>query len=132
MSNEDTARKIAGHLRRGLERIDSHTAQRLQAARNAALDRYNPRSVYEMAWAGAGSRSGYARYFNFRYLFSTAALVLVVIGGGLYWQNVQYYAQINRQANEFAELDAGLLTDDLPIPAYLDNGLDSWLKRSSQ
>jgi hypothetical protein len=31
-----------------------------------------------------------------------------------------------------AEVDAGLLTDELPINAYLDKGFDSWLKRSSR
>ena len=31
-----------------------------------------------------------------------------------------------------AEIDAGLLTDDLPFNAYLDNNFEAWLKRSSQ
>ena len=31
-----------------------------------------------------------------------------------------------------ADLDARLLTDDLPIDAYLDKGFDSWLKRQQR
>ena len=36
------------------------------------------------------------------------------------------------QANDIAEIDASLLTDDLPINAYLDNNFEAWLKRSLQ
>jgi hypothetical protein len=31
-----------------------------------------------------------------------------------------------------ADLDVRLLTDDLPIDAYLDKGFDSWLNRQSR
>ena len=30
---------------------------------------------------------------------------------------------------ELAEIDSQLLTDDLPIDAYLDRGFQNWLKR---
>ena len=33
---------------------------------------------------------------------------------------------------ELAEIDAGLLTDELPISAYLDKGFDSWVTGSSR
>ena len=60
-------------------------------------------------------------------LLPMTALLLGLAGtGAVYWQN------LTRQANELAEIDAGLLSDDLPINAYLDNGLDSWLKRPHQ
>ena len=130
MNNEDLARKIVRRLDQGLADISPNTAQRLQAARQAALKKYRPQPAYGLAWIGAmAGRSGYANYLNFRYLLPSAALALTLIGGGIYWQN---YAQIAARANEIAEIDAGLLTDDLPIPAYLDNGLDAWLKRSPQ
>ena len=45
--------------------------------------------------------------------------------GIAYWQNG------SSPASEMAEIDAGLLSDELPINAYLDKGFDSWLKRSS-
>jgi hypothetical protein len=35
-------------------------------------------------------------------------------------------------ASEIADIDAGLLTDELPLDAYLDQGFDSWLKRYSR
>ncbi len=41
------------------------------------------------------------------------------------WQETQ-------NIREIEEIDAAVLTDDLPIDAYIDKGFDAWLKRSSQ
>jgi hypothetical protein len=62
-------------------------------------------------------------YFNPRYLLPLVALLLAIMGA-VYWQT--------QQSDEAAEIDANLLSGDLPIDAYLDKGLDSWLKRTSQ
>jgi hypothetical protein len=40
----------------------------------------------------------------------------------LHWQQTQRLAEIE-------EIDAELLTDDLPIDAYLDRGFEAWLKK---
>ncbi len=40
------------------------------------------------------------------------------------------YVQTNGVMSGIADIDLGLLTDDLPIDAYLDKDFDSWLKRS--
>ena len=37
-----------------------------------------------------------------------------------------------QQVREFEELDAQILTSDLPIDAYLDRGFQHWLKTSSE
>jgi hypothetical protein len=57
-------------------------------------------------------------------LIAATALVLAM-AGVLYWQST-------RPTNGIAEIDLYLLTDELPINAYLDKGFDSWLKRSSR
>ncbi|MND08302.1 hypothetical protein D3C83_308320 [compost metagenome] len=41
---------------------------------------------------------------------------------------VQYWQQ-DRRIAEIEEIDAQLLTDDLPIDAYLDRGFENWLKQ---
>jgi len=43
---------------------------------------------------------------------------------------VQYWQQ-NQRSAEIEEIDAQLLTDDLPIDAYLDRGFQNWLKQRS-
>ena len=57
-------------------------------------------------------------------MLALGLLVLSLIGV-TYWQIVL-------QANDIADVDASLLTDDLPINAYLDSNFEAWLKRSSQ
>ena len=50
--------------------------------------------------------------------------LLLALAGTAYWQILQ-------QDDNNDEIDSLLLSDDLPINAYLDKGFDAWLKRSS-
>jgi hypothetical protein len=54
-----------------------------------------------------------------------AGLLVLGMLGATYWQ-------IAMQGNDNAEIDASLLSGELPIDAYLDSGFEAWLKRSSQ
>jgi hypothetical protein len=97
-------------------------AQRLQQAREQALTRQRPEPAAVLAWAdnvvgGIGGWGGIA----LRVLLPLA--LLVGSGAALYtWQQ-------NQRAAELEEIDAQLLTDDLPIDAYLDRGFQNWLKK---
>jgi len=55
-------------------------------------------------------------------------LPTLVLAAGLFaiwsWQEDQ-------RANDVEEIDAMLLTDDLPIDAYLDKGFEAWLRKVS-
>jgi hypothetical protein len=51
-----------------------------------------------------------------------AALILALVG-------IQYWQQ-QPSVEEIEEIDAAILTGDLPINAYLDKSFDTWLKRS--
>ena len=127
MNESEIASKIVRHLDQGLGTIKQGTLYQLQSARKAALDRYRdaPQPVLGMAWAGnLASRVSQNRYFNARNVLALGLLVLSLIGI-TYWQLVV-------QANDMADVDANLLTDDLPINAYLDTNFEAWLKRSSQ
>ena len=123
----ELARKIVQHLRHGVDLLDPRTCERLLAARKVALSRYHeqPEPVLGLAWAGqAMARISDHRYFGARHWVAVTTLVLA-LAGFAYWQSMG-------PANELAEIDVGLLTDDLPINAYLDKGFDSWLKRASR
>ena len=127
MNEPELARKIVQHLDHGLDQIKQGTLYQLQSARKAALDRYReaPQPVLGLAWAGdIAFRISHSRYFNARNLLALGLLLLSLIGV-TYWQ-------VMTQANDIAEIDASLLTSDLPINAYLDSGFEAWLKRSSQ
>jgi hypothetical protein len=127
--DHELAGRIAGYLKEGVRDLDPAVADRLLAARKVALSRYQGEKQPAWSWAWAaqavGRRTGPRQAGALQMVAAGAALVAAVIGF-TYWQNY------NGQASELAEVDAGLLTDELPIDAYLDKGFDSWLKRSSR
>lgn len=120
MNEPELGRKIAQLLDRGLDNIEQNTLNRLQSARRASLEnRLVVEETLVPAGDGAAVRDGYFRNFNTKNLLSLVALLLVLASFS-YWQTLQY-------GDENEEIDILLLTDDLPINAYLDNELDVWL-----
>lgn len=102
---------------------------RLRAAREAALARQRreqPRMA--PAWILAMGRRisdsvNQPSTFALNLLLSVLLLALgaFVIG--------QFHER--QTAAEIEEIDAAVLTGELPLDAYLDKGFDAWLKRSS-
>ena len=114
------ARRIRHFLDQGT-RLDASTAERLRAARELALERQRPEPTPVLAWADNvfGNGWGWAGV-SARVLLPAAALIVAV--AGIYsWQEKQRLAEI-------VEIDSQLLTDDLPIDAYLDRGFQAFLK----
>ena len=104
-------------------RLDQGMLARLSAARDKALARQLvTRPVTGLAWADnvIGSFGGFTG-FSFRLVLPVVVLIagLAAING---WQQ-------NLRVAEVEEIDALLLTDDLPIDAYLDKGFEAWLKK---
>jgi len=123
---DDLGRRIAGLLDAGADDLSAAQRERLSAARRMALTRHQPGKA--RAWlpllAPAGGPSWTERrLLGVPYLIPTAALIL-----GLAAVTYMHWSP----STDIADIDAGLLTDDLPINAYLDQGFDSWLKRSSR
>ncbi len=124
MNEQQIAYRVKQHLNRGLE-LDAGKLARLKAAREQALARHCVESrVSLLAWADnvVGGLGGIA-WFP-RVLLPTVVLVL-----GLIAVNQWHESQV---AAEIEEIDAAVLTGDLPLDAYLDKGFDAWLKRSSR
>jgi len=100
---------------------DSRILERLRMAREQALAHQKPEKAPALAWAGnlGGRDGGFGSWTRV-----VVPLALLVIGlAGLYtWQQKQKVADVE-------ELDAQLLSDDLPIDAYLDKGFEVWLKK---
>lgn len=123
----ELARRIVRHLDSGVEHLDAGTRDRLLAARRRALSRYQerPAAVTGLAWAGhALGRFAEDHGVGARHWIALSLLVLA-LAGVVYWKSAA-------PGNDLAEIDTGLLTDELPISAYLDKGFDSWLKRPSR
>lgn len=101
-------------------RLDAGITERLRVSREQALLAKKPERVPALAWAG-GSEAGWPVLgeWSVRLIVPMLALVfgLLAIYG---WQQ-------DHQVAELVEIDAQLLTDDLPIDAYLDKGFEAWL-----
>ena len=123
MNEHQFGSKVRQVLNQGL-RLDAGVSARLKAAREQALERQRPEPAHGFAWAGnvVGSLGGWAGV-SFRVLLPSAMLAVAVAG--------VYVWQQNQRAAEVEELDALLLTDDLPIDAYLDRGFQNYLKKTS-
>ena len=123
---DELAGRIARLLDEGAGQLAPSLRDRLYEARTLALSHHRDRKterglVPALATPIANVTEG--SVFGVRYLIPVAALVLGLIG-------VVYVNTTGGVSNDIADIDVGLLTDELPINAFLDQGLDSWLKRS--
>jgi len=125
----DFAKKITGYLDASNRELKSGTLYRLQQARAAALAHAQaPRRAPELALARAGSGGTMAGprpfYAQVRFWIGVGLIAFA----GLGWQQWQAYQAVR----DAEEVDAQLLTSDLPIDAYLDRGFQVWLKTADQ
>ena len=111
-------RSVALRLAEGAEGMPYETRERLRAARVRALAaRQKPATAPVVA--GRGAAATLALGGDKRSLFNRSASVLplLVLAAGLV---LIHTIQTERRASELAEVDAALLTDDLPPAAYAD------------
>lgn len=126
MREREIAQAIVRTLEDGTLKLDRGTLTRLATARDQALARHDTAPAWSLAWAGhAKSRLFEQPATGLRQILPVAILILGLIAI-VFWQSG------NGRGYELADIDARLLTDDLPLDAYLDKGFDSWLKRQSR
>ena len=123
MNEQEFALRIKQELDLGSHRLPASVQSRLQAARLQALDR-KPARVGVLSLAGIGRLvEEHAREWLAQ-VVSAVALSLMMVAGS--------HLTATQRAVENEEIDSALLSDDLPIDAYLDRGFVAWLKRNSQ
>lgn len=122
MNEREFTTRIKENLNFGLGRLDAKVSKGLEAARQRALQAYEPAHAHAFHWASDHGGRTHGRHHPMRRWLSLAML-LAALGGALYWQQAMM---------EEEEVDAALLSDDLPVNAYLDHGFHEWLDRSLQ
>jgi len=124
MNEKEFGGKVASLLKTGLDSINDGTAAKLKSARLEALARYDSKArVTGLVLAGTNG-GHFGGLFSQRPMLwapIVAALLALAIGG--YWQ----YSQ-----NDSDDIDAFLLSGDLPVHAYIDKDFEAWLKGSSR
>ncbi|HEY5761809.1 MAG TPA: DUF3619 family protein [Rhodocyclaceae bacterium] len=114
---------IRKNLDRGLLELPPDTVRRLDDARHRALASRNS-AAGQVALAGnleltLGLWAFRPRVFGF---LSVALLVLATLA----------FLHGQRHIHQIEELDSAILTDDLPLEAYLDKDFDQWLRRGTR
>ena len=126
--DHELAEKVVRLLNHGTAQIGAKTAAKLLEARKEALAHFQekpvPAWVPEWASASVGRLGLFSEPFSYNLRAGFVLLALLAsLAGAVAWQTMA------QQGSEIADIDEGLLTDELPINAYLDKGFDSWLKR---
>lgn len=122
MNEQEFALWIKQELDQGSHQLSPAVQFRLQAARRRALDR-QPTRIRALSLAGVG------RLFEDHARAWLAPAATVIALSLMFVAGSQLTAA--QQAGEMEEIDSALLSDDLPIDAYLDRGFVKWLKRDS-
>jgi hypothetical protein len=125
---DEFGRASAALLSQGAQSLPANIKDRLYEARKKALAVRKPEKVRVKAPALAGTSGNWAGSFKsssslWDTLSWVAPLVVLVFGliGIAQWQN-------ESRINDIAEVDAALLTDDVPPDAYADSGFMAFLK----
>ncbi|HAT30168.1 MAG TPA: DUF3619 domain-containing protein [Janthinobacterium sp.] len=127
MNTEDInfAYKVRHALNERLDHLPPATTSRLAGARAAALARKKadaPQAVARSVVAGTVGRF-FAQPFSWVMRMSVVVPLLVMAAGlvGI------YQFEQEQKIAELAELDAAVLSDELPLSAYLDHGFNAYL-----
>jgi len=125
--NAELGTKIAQILDQSASNVGSRTEKRLLDIRKLALTNYKqqPMPAWALVSANNGRLGQLLAPLGYKASFWTALAVIVTT---VVFLNARHTVDSSRIA-EIAEIDMGLLTSELPIDAYLDKGLDSWLKQ---
>ena len=124
------AYKIRHALNEQLDHLPASTTDRLAAARAAALARKKPEETFlQVKTASSGWRQAFANFGGLvsapamsRLAVAVPVLALVIGMGGMYQHEQQ------QQIAELADIDAAVLSDELPLTAYLDPGFSAYLE----
>jgi hypothetical protein len=133
MTPEDQlAARITAVLDQGKDALRAGTAYRLQQARAAALARLDPAAadvrVLTPAFAGGAHGRAVIGRRSWGGPVRWAGVLLIAAAATFGWQQWRAFQQVQ----EFQDLDAQILSSELPLDAYLDRGFLNWLKDDAE
>jgi hypothetical protein len=130
---EEFGCRVAARLAGGTDELSYEVRERLRAARTRALEARKAMAMNSApAIVGRGASATLALGGGDDVSWGNriaSALPLLVLAAGLVLLHV---VQTDQRASEIAEVDAALLTDDLPPAAYADPGFVQFLKSGGE
>ena len=124
MNEKDFAQKITRSLNWGLSHIEEDKLAKLRAGRRQAMDAYRePVKIF-----GLVTVSGQMRDVSHWIRKPLFWLPLLAISAAIIAYSLNSTDDVY---DDVGELDAKILTGELPIDAFLDKDFASWVKESS-
>ena len=122
------AYKVRHALNEHLDHLPASTADRLASARKMAVSRKKAHAPVRLAQRQlAGNIASFFATPLMNRMGVVVPLLALVIGlAGIYEHEEQ------ERVAELAELDAAVLSDELPLTAYLDQGFNAYLAQRGQ
>ena len=102
-----------------IEHIEHSTLIQLQIKRLKVLENYQSASGIVNSGNGASVYRGHENNFGVGKILLLLALLLTLVS--------MIYTQFGDHGLKFISLNKLILTNDLPIDAYIDNEFDEWL-----
>ncbi|HZS69334.1 MAG TPA: DUF3619 family protein [Burkholderiales bacterium] len=121
MNEPQFAARIRHLLNQGAH-LEPRVADRLKVARELALSRQRAERAPVLVWADNVLGNGWGWGSLSARVVLPVVMLAVAVFGIYRWQE-------NQRLAEVVEIDTQLLTDDLPIDAYLDRGFQNFLKK---
>src|SRR5438309_7315208 len=130
------AYKIRHALNQNLDHLPASTTDRLAAARALALSRKKADTPRAAAVRDQVRQQARRPAFDLRAVLAmpwalraavAAPLLAMVVGLVGVYQNAR-----EQRVAELAELDAAVLSDELPLTAYIDHGFNAYLAQQQQ
>ncbi|MEQ1719948.1 MAG: DUF3619 family protein [Nitrosomonas sp.] len=116
----DLGNRIAKILDMGaIEHVEHSALIQLQTNRLKVLENYQSASGIVNSGNGASAYRGHENNFGVGKLLVLLALLLTLVS--------MIYTQFGDHGLKFISLNKLILTNDLPIDAYIDNEFDEWL-----
>jgi hypothetical protein len=128
------AYRVRHALNENLDQLPAETGNRLAAARQLALSRKKPDAgrrafVPQLAASRGGDGAGFlGRPLSWLGRMSVALPVVIVFVSLV----GMYQAEKRQHIVDLAEIDAMVLSDELPLNAYLDHGFNAYLAQQGE
>lgn len=123
-TEEQFGRQVAARLSAGAQDLPHEISERLRSARTQALARRKVVRVMQAAPAMVSNGSTAALGGGWWTRIGSIIPLIALVAGLIVITSLQE----DNRTNELAEVDAALLTDDLPPAAYTDPGFAQFLK----
>ena len=128
------AYRVKRALDANLDNLPESTTQSLAEARRVALARKKqaaPLRVVAPQFVLAGAGGGNMHEMPALSWLGRLGVAIPLLAGVLLFAGL-YQHEHQQRISELAELDAGVLSDELPLSAYLDHGFNAYLAQQGE